>query len=426
MLDMLIELLKSSQASAWEITDTVTRAWEFYFIRHRLDQHRVRDVEHIQVKVFRSFEDGKFLGSASEEIHPSATREEAREQIRRLCENAAYVRNPAYTLNQPDGRENLPAPRTDVATVARDFMEVMNSLPETDTEDINSYEIFTEVNERRFLNSEGVDVTSVYPSSMMEVVINARKEGHEIEMYHAFRSGTCDRDALRAELSAALRRAGDKLAASPTPALGKYDILLSTEDAAELYSWFEARMSAAMKYQGISDAETGKELLPGTEGDRITLQSLRELPNSSENAAYDQEGAPVHDLTLIDAGIAGTFHGSRQFREYIGVQDSCIASNFAVSGGTHTPEELRTGNYLEVVAFSDFSVNAVNGSIAGEIRLGYWHHDGEITVVSGGSVSGNMNELARRLSLSRERKQYNNHLIPALTRIAGATVTGAE
>ncbi len=426
MLNTLIELLKASEATAWEITDTVTRAWEFYYIRHRLDQHRVRDVEHIQVRVFRSFEDGRFLGSASGEIHPSATREEARAQIAQLCENAVWIRNPAYTLNRPDHRP-VPAPQhTDIAATARAFMEVMTSLPETETEDINSYEIFTEENDCRFLNSEGIDVRSISPASMMEVVVNARDGKHEIEMYHAFRSGTCDREALRQALSAALRQAKDRLSAASTPALEKYDVLLSTEDAAELYAWYAARMSAPMKYQGISDAEIGKELLPGTEGDRITLRGLRELPNSSRNALYDKEGAPVQELTLIDRGVAGAFHGSRQFREYIGLPDGCIVSNFEVSGGTRSEATLRSGNYLEVVAFSDFSVDAINGSVAGEIRLGYWHHDGRISPVTGGSVSGNMNELARRLTFSREQRQYNSWLIPAVTRIAGATITGAE
>lgn len=426
MLEMLKELLKSSGATAWEITDTVTHAWEFYFIRHRLDQHRVRNVEHIRVKVYRAFEDGKYLGSASDEVHPSATREEVRALIGRLVENAAYVRNPAYTLNRPDGREPVPAVHTDVAACARDFMEVMTSLPETETEDVNSYEIFTEENERRFLNSEGIDVTSVYPSSMMEVVLNARKGNHEIEMYHAFRSGTCDRDALRAELSAALREAKDKLIASPTPALGTCDVVLSNEDAAELYDWFIAQMSASMKYQGVSRAETGKDLVPEPTGDRITVRAVRELPNSSENALYDSEGAPVLDLTLTENGVAGSFHGARQFREYIGMKDGCITSNYVISGGTRSAEEVRSGNYLEVVAFSDFSVNPVNGSVAGEIRLGYWHHEGKVTVVSGGSVSGNMNDLARRLTLSREQKQYNSYLIPAVTRIADVTITGAD
>ena len=78
MTEKIIELLKNSKADAWEVTDKVIEAWEFYFIKHELDQNRVRDVEHIDVKVYRKLEDGKYLGSASEEISPTATEEEAK------------------------------------------------------------------------------------------------------------------------------------------------------------------------------------------------------------------------------------------------------------------------------------------------------------------------------------------------------------
>ena len=68
MTDKIIELLKNSGADAWEVTDTCTEGWDFYFIGHRLDQNRVRDVEHIQVIVHRKLDDGKFLGSASQDL----------------------------------------------------------------------------------------------------------------------------------------------------------------------------------------------------------------------------------------------------------------------------------------------------------------------------------------------------------------------
>ncbi len=46
--------------------------------------------------------------------------------------------------------------------------------------------------------------------------------------------------------------------------------------------------------------------------------------------------------------------------------------------------------------------------------------------MEGGSVSGTMREFAATMRLSKERRQYNNYLIPAVTRLRGVTVTGAE
>ena len=51
MLNTIISLLRSSGVHAWEVADTKTRGWEFYFIRHELDQNRAKEVEHINVRV---------------------------------------------------------------------------------------------------------------------------------------------------------------------------------------------------------------------------------------------------------------------------------------------------------------------------------------------------------------------------------------
>ena len=45
--------------------------------------------------------------------------------------------------------------------------------------------------------------------------------------------------------------------------------------------------------------------------------------------------------------------------------------------------------------------------------------------MSGGSVSGKMKDIAKDMQMSVTRRQYNNWLVPALTRLNDVTVTGA-
>ena len=420
-LDTLLEVLKSSAADAWEVTDREESGWEFYFIRHKLDQHRAKNVRTFNVKVYRKFD--TFLGSAGAEIACDASAEEMKRTVDGLCSDASYVRNPAYTLNKPKAAEAEEAPEeVDLEAISGDFIRAMAAVPETATEDLNSYEIFVSRIRRRFLNSEGIDVTAVYPSSMVEAVVNARRDGHEIELYRLFDSGSCDREQLTKDLSEALHYGRDRLVTVPTPALGKIDAVFSTDPARELYWYFIDRLSTAMVYRGISDWKPGDTVGP----DNLTVQAVKFLPNSSENAAYDAEGAPIRDLTLIGGGKAESYWGGRQFSQYLGLEDSFQASNFAVTGGTESEADLRTGDYLEVVEFSDFQCDAITGDIAGEIRLAYLHKDGKVTPVCGGSVSGSMAEMAKTFRFSKELRQYDNLLIPSVTRIKDVTVTGVE
>lgn len=425
-VENIVELLKASGADAWELTDVREQGWEFYFIRRRLDQNRAKLTEHIRVKLYRKSPDGQFLGSAAGEIAPTASGDEVRRELARLLENASYVKNPYYTLNAPSGAAAAPGDDVDPMPIARDFLEAVRGVPETESEDINSWELFVSGVRRRFLNSEGIDVTSVYPSSMAEVVVNARRDGREIELYRMYRSGACDREGLARDIAETLRCGRDKLIARPTPNLGSAAVVFSSEAAKELYGWFSTRMGAGFRVFGYSDWEIGRPVVPDAEGDRVTLRALKHLPNSSENAEYDAEGAPIRDVTLIEDGVARRYLGSRQFSQYLHLEESFIEGNLEVTGGTATPEALRSGRFLEAVEFSDFQVDPFNGDIAGEIRLAYWHDGEKVTPVSGGSISGNMGALARCMRMSRELRQYDCWRIPAVTRLEGVTVTGME
>lgn len=427
MENFILELLKKSGADGWAVRDEIRTGWEFYFIRHRLDQNRVRDTEHITLTVYKAFEEeGKqFLGSASAELAPTATEAEAEKLIRSLLFEAGLIRNPAYALNPPCG-EPAAMQEPDVKAIAGDFLRAMRSVEEDESADINSYEIFTDSVCRRLVTSTGIDVTDVYPASMAEVVVNARDEKREIELYRMYRSGSCDAAGLKANVAETLRFGRDKLRAEKTPALGRCDVVFSTDDALQLYGYYIDRMSAGMIYQGISDCEIGKRVAEDQGGDALSVRAVRTLENSSHNGAFDAEGAPVRDMTLISGGVAEHFYGSQMFSQYIGLKDSFIPGNFVVEGGGSSAAELRTGRYLEIVEFSDFQVSPMNGDIAGEIRLGYLHDGESVRVVEGGSVSGTMRELGGAMRFSKEQKQYNNYLIPAVTRLYGVSITGAE
>ena len=423
-LDTILSLLRESGADAWEVTDTLTHGWEFYLIRGRLDQNRVRDTEHIRVKLYQKSADGETLGSAEGEIPPTASMEEARALIGRYLSQASYVHNPVYTLRAPKDAEAQDPEEMDADTIAANFLRALQSVEETAETDINSAEIFVDIRERRYCNSRGVSVVSRYPSSMVEAVINARKDGHEIELYRMFTCGTCDADALKRDIEEAFRFGRDRLETAPTPKLQSCDLLLSTDAAAQVYGYFIGRMSANMIYQGLSDWKIGADVMPGAIADRVTVQAVKRLANSSCNMAYDQEGAPVRDMTILRDGVAENVWGSRQFTQYLKMEDGFIPQNFAVSGGAS--DDLYGGTCLEVVEFSDFQVDPMTGDMAGEIRLGYLWQNGKKTVVSGGSVSGNMQTLCKNMRMSKKQRQYDTLLIPALTRLAGVQVTGVE
>ena len=261
---------------------------------------------------------------------------------------------------------------------------------------------------------------------MVEAVVNARKDGHEIELYRMYNSGGCDKEGLTRDVTKTLQYGKDRLSAVPTPKLPKMAVIFSTSDSTSIYQYFIQKLYAASVYLKLSDWKIGEAIAQDVKGDKVTLKTVKELPNSSENFNYDDEGAPIREVTLLDANVPTQYWGGCMFASYMNLKDSFKISNIVVSGGQKDETTLRTGKYLEVVEFSDFQVDPVTGNVFGEIRLGYLHDGDKVTVVSGGSLSGSMSDYVKELYMSKETVQYNNLVVPSVTRLEGMTITGAE
>ena len=252
-LNRLLNILKTSGAEAWEVTDVQEKGWEFYLIRHALDQNRVRETENFRVKVYQKFDD--CLGSAAAPVPADADEAEMKRIVTGLRQDAAYVRNPYYTLNKPEqgsGEDRTEAESVDLKSISSDFLKTVSELPETAGEDLNSCEIFVSEKRVRFLNSEGIDGTAVYPSSMVEAEVNARTDGHEIELYRMYECGTCDWEQLTRDLTETMRYGRDRLSTEPTPALGKADLVLSTDDSRAVYEYFIYYHNKRLKHMNHS------------------------------------------------------------------------------------------------------------------------------------------------------------------------------
>lgn len=425
MFEQTKRILKEIGCDTFELTEVKKTVWEFYFIRHKLDQNRMVETRELNATLYRSMDDGKLLGSASGSISPTADDAEIKKSLETLYYQASFVKNPAYTLTA----EPLPAIESkpvNVAAIAENFLEAMQAVPETASERINSYEIFVREVTKNFENSNGVTYTVTYPDSMIEVVVNAEKDGHEIEIYRNFTSGVCDREKLTRDVAAAMHYGSDRLAAEPTPKLGKADVIFSTDDAVTIYEYFAYRTNAQLLFMQLSDWAVGQPIADYTTGDRLSLYAAATLENSSKSFPVDGEGTLIRERYLIRDGVMENVWGNRQMSQYLGAEHSSLVYNMIVSGGQSAEDALRTGDYLEPVEFSDFQVDPVGGDLMGEIRLAYWHHDGKVDVVTGGSISGQMQNVVPTMRLSKETEQYDTMVIPKATRLCGLTITGVK
>lgn len=424
-MERYIQAMSNSGADAWEIIDTKTQSWQFYFIGHALDQNRATDVEHITLKAYKQSTDGQYMGEATAAVSPTETTANINQIARDLVDHASLVQNKNYTLNQPSATSPISHAETSLKQEAEAYLKAMQSVQETADEDINSYEVFVNLNKRRLITSTGIDHTDTYPTSMLDIVVNARKDDHEIELSRLYHAGTCQPLQLKEDIEELMRYGKDRLLASPTPSIDNCPVVFSTDAALQIYSYFLDNLNAAYKVRGISHFNIDEPVTHQAHGDLLTLKTMRYLDGSPSNFAYDIEGAPIEDATLIDHGVVKRFIGNRMFSQYLGLNQSFIVSNWCVEGGTATETSIRSGACLEVVEFSDFQVDSMTGDLFGEIRLAYYRDGkGGITPVTGGSISGSMLDNLDSMQMTQALRQYASALIPKATRLNKLTVAG--
>ena len=412
-METLLQCLKELQVSDYRLVETICHSKELFFITKKLDLSRAKQVRKWTVTVYEDHDlDGKmYRGSATMQFYPTMTKTEMEAGLQQLKEMARLGRQDPYRL--PSGStvsQTLPSE----VELMPDVLKMMLELPEENGISINSFEIFSQHYTRRIINSRGVDVTFYYTDHEVELVLNARNDKEEVEIYEDYRFGKPSEVVLSRAMTRAMRQAADRLQARPCTAMPEgTSIVLSGKDVVTLFSFYLNQLSAARIYQKYSHQQIGQPITEQMAVEPWQLEGLKQLENSNQNFTFDDDGRPVKDVLLVKDGIVEHFFGSHQHLSYLGIQDGTSVYNFKVSGGKLSREELEAMRYLEIVDISSFSVDPLTGDFAGEIRLAYYHDgNGQTTAYTGGSFSGNLKQMGHLMRLSQDLTKYNCAVVP--------------
>ena len=412
MITRLQKLLAACGVDVYSIQQKQTLSREVFFIRQNLDQSRAKDVTHTKLTVYKDFEqDGKKMrGSASKEIYPTEDDEQIKADIEAMAFNASLVANPWYPLvkDQKAKQENQKA---DLTSLLKQAVSALQAVADTDTEKLNSYEIFVNQRNCRIVNSDGVDVAYSMLDEMIEVIITSIGADRETELYHQVVFADQPLETIKAGIQEVFVQAHDRLAAQATKKNKAQTVIISGDDNAELFDYFMEQTNVGNIYMQMSQAKVGDVLQQADDDtDRITLQVRKNLPGSAKNQPYSDEGVPAQDVTLIENGTICHLWGPNQYAYYLGVKDSAPANNFVISGGSVSLDQM----------------NPQTGDGGGEIRLAYWFDGKTITPVTGGSITFNIRKAMKHLRMSKESRQVNNALVPQAVQLFDVAVSGEE
>jgi len=437
MLDTLLTTLKHIDEVEYLITQTKTSRVESYNIKQQSEMAREVEVTQLMLTLYVVFEeDGqKYRGSYSTEIHPDTSEEELCKIIEQGVFAAGFVKNAYYPLAMPTPADRTTPQDIDIAKTLSDLQATFHA--QNKQADIAGpiaphlcySEFFITRDDKRVINSNGVDITYTTYTGFIETAIHAPGSGKEIEICEAYNFSldpATNKAMLEARLAKLFSTAAQKAIAKPTPQVGDINILLSGECLETFFSYYRSLANARLVYQQLSTFKEGTYVQGSNSCDRITLTLDPALPSSSLSRPYDDDGLPLTAHTIIQDGKLLKYSGDTRFASYLDIAPTGNIINMCVSGGTATDAQLKSEPYLELVSFSDFQVNPVTGDFGSEIRLGYYYDGTAIIPLTGGSISGNMANVHDTLRMSVSKAQYNNYHGPATISLRGATISGVN
>lgn len=421
-MERLLEILKTSGLSDYAVNERTTISHQAFFIGQKLDQHRVSDVKHIELTVYVDA-DGK-RGTAVKEIFPSESEEEIRKDIEAMKFNASLAMNPYFEI-QADNKYYEPLKDFNLLESFKNVVSAVQSINDTETEKINSYEVFVNQNYIHTVNSQGVDVSYNTVDEMIEIVINSIKNDHEVEVYQMIKCGGDQTvENIVAEIKKTFKSANDRSNATAVKKMSDAKVLISGSDLVQFFRFFMMRSNTQMVYRRMSQVKIGDACQNGDDCDLITIDVKKTLPFSSKNRPYTADGVEANDFTLVKDGKYVSYNGDKTSSYYLSVEPNPV-NNFVVSGGSKSTYELRSEPYLEIVQFSSFDVDPMTGDFGGEFRLAYLYDGKTVTPVTAGSITCSMYTILDHIHFSKETVQFDSAVVPEVIEIKGVNVAGA-
>ncbi len=423
MLEKIKKALSKLNIERWRINEVKEESAELFFVKHNLDTRRIKDTHKFTVTVYRQSEkDGKKLvGNMSASVISSMSYEEIENAIESAYYAAQFAMNPYFDAPEKVTSDTIvkqgELASAPLAESAGKMAAAVFAADKNKHAYVNSTEVFCHKTFTHILTSEGTDVSFTYAVCKGDYVVQC-KSPEDVELINQFEYDDVDTDALEQGVKEYLDFVYDRACAQRVLKSGKYNVVLSGKNLAEILSYYTEKSAADMIYPGYSAWKIGDGVQGNVTGDALGLSLVATRP-------FSGDGIKMKDLKVIDDGRLLAIHGSTPFCRYLGIAPTgAYEKTRCENKGNVSFEDMKKQPCLWAVAFSDFQMDSFSGHFGGEIRLAYLIEDGKITPVTGGSINGSLIEAQQNVRFSKERFTSANYEGPYAVEFENIPVAG--
>lgn len=423
MLEKIKKALSKLNIERWRINEVKEESAELFFVKHTLDTRRIKDTHKFTVTVYRQGEkDGKkLIGNMSASVISSMSYEEIENAIESAYYAAQFAMNPYFDAPEKVTSDTIvkqgELASAPLAESAGKMAAAVFAADNNKHAYVNSTEVFCHKTFTHILTSEGTDVSFTDAVCKGDYVVQC-KSPEDVELINQFEYDDVDTDALEQGVKEYLDFVYDRACAQRVLKSGKYNVVLSGKNLAEILSYYTEKSAADMIYPGYSAWKIGDGVQGNVTGDALGLSLVATRP-------FSGDGIKMKDLKVIDDGRLLAIHGSTPFCRYLGIAPTgAYEKTRCENKGNVSFEDMKKQPCLWAVAFSDFQMDSFSGHFGGEIRLAYLIEDGKITPVTGGSINGSLIEAQQNMRFSKERFVSAHYEGPYAVEFGNISVAG--
>lgn len=419
-----VDLLKKAGVETYIVSKKKDSSVELFFIKKNLDMRRMKDVEKIEICVYKDIEkDGnKTRGASTCSVNAGMSDEEIIRRIKSALYSTEFSQNPYYELPSKCVSDEVLVESNlndySLSEIADKFVEAFYEEDNDEKAFANSLELFVHENNVKIITSKGTEVSYRNRTVKGEFVAQC-KEPQDVETYMNFEYDTLALSDFKALVKRTLKMTADRAIASKMPKTGEYDVIISDKYMENMLQFFGERAHSAYIYMKYSDYEVGKPV-QGEEikGDKLNITFASRTP-------FDNLGIPMKERSFMEDGVLKLIHGSGRFMYYLGLEQIGTYNKVILPKGSLPFSEMINRPCLHIVNFSDFQMDALDGHFGGEIRLAYLYDGkGNVECVTGGSINGNMFEAQKDFRFSEEIQNRANYVGPQAILVKNIPLAG--
>lgn len=426
----LLGLLQSADLYAWEVRRMRETSDQLYLVFDQMESLRRVESETYAVKIYLLVDkDGTtWLGESGWTANPG---QDFAADLAEARERAPLALNPVFHLPGP-GQQYQPLlladpvlkeqPRQTLWHVRHDLNQAVAGIANIQ---LAAAEIYVNYREIEFRNHTGLSGFYEETELQTEFALLAMAAGQEAESLGWRRAGFY-RDLQVGDMIGRYGRYALENAQAEMPRSGQYPVVFGEEALDTIFDHLCAQSGGQAAFQGWSRFKVGEPVINNPRRDFLTLSSDPWLPGGLNSRPFDSRGLALQPVTFIKDNLFQKSLADQRYADYLNIPATGGLTNLRVAPGRATlAEMLYSGKVLHLLRFSTLEPNPVTGAISGEIRTGYLLENGNAIPIKGGSVSGNLDDAFRYLTLSRETEQRETYVGPAGIRLEEMHIGGA-